>query len=70
VATDRGDAIFLIRLRHQDGSKPPVWRGSVYEVATGIRLYVSNLRDAADFIDARLADFNAESAGTKRNEEM
>ena len=32
------------------------WRGSVHEVASGKRLFVTETRDVADFIAARLAD--------------
>jgi hypothetical protein len=31
------------------------WRGSVYEIESGIRFYVTGTRDIADFVAARLA---------------
>jgi hypothetical protein len=59
VATNSGDAVFLVRLRRSESPEPHDWRGSVYEVATGRRFYVSNGRDVSDFIDARLADISS-----------
>ena len=32
------------------------WRGSVYEVASGRRLFVTHTRDVADFIATRLEE--------------
>jgi hypothetical protein len=32
------------------------WRGSVHEIASGRRLFVTHTRDVADFIAARLAE--------------
>jgi hypothetical protein len=36
------------------------WRGSVHEVTSGKRLFVTETRDVADFIAARLADAQAQ----------
>ncbi len=43
---------------HQEGdsSGEREWRGSVFEIDTGVRFYVSGARDVADFIRARLAE--------------
>jgi hypothetical protein len=32
------------------------WRGSVHEVASGRRLFITQTREVADFIEARLAE--------------
>jgi hypothetical protein len=57
VNPKRRDATFLVRMwlsEESDGDAR--WRGSVYEVASGKRLFVTETRDVADFIAARLAD--------------
>lgn len=43
----------------------PQWRGSVHEVTSGKRLFVTETRDVADFIAARLADARAAKAPGK-----
>ncbi len=45
-------------MRLQDGSRPDEaeWRGSIHEVGSGLRFYVTGTRDVADFIGARLAE--------------
>ncbi|MBC5800739.1 MAG: hypothetical protein GIW94_12340 [Candidatus Eremiobacteraeota bacterium] len=55
MENDTGDVVFLVRIRRRDVSRPWEWRGSVHEVATGRRFYVSSGRDVADFIDLRLS---------------
>jgi hypothetical protein len=32
------------------------WRGSVHEIDSGIRFYVSGTRDVAEFIETRMAE--------------
>jgi hypothetical protein len=45
---------FVVRLRRQDGDAEPHWRGSVHEVRSGIRRFVTGTRDISDFIAACL----------------
>ena len=57
VETKRHDVTFLVRMWLTEG--PPEsrqWRGSIQEVASGRRLFVTGTRDIADFIDAHLAE--------------
>lgn len=42
-------------LREESGD-PVEWRGSVHEVASGRRLFITQTREVADFIEARLAE--------------
>ena len=53
----RRDVTFIVRMwlaEETDGKAQ--WRGSVHEVASGRRLFVTETRDVADFIAARLSD--------------
>jgi hypothetical protein len=57
VESKRHDVTFLVRMWLTEG--PPEgrqWRGSIQEVASGRRLFVTGTRDIADFIDAHLAE--------------
>ncbi|MGA8533405.1 MAG: hypothetical protein WB615_04800 [Candidatus Tumulicola sp.] len=53
------ELVFLVRMWVQgdeeraDGDE---WRGSVQEVDSGRRFYVTGMRDVADFIGARMAE--------------
>lgn len=50
---------FLVRMWAAEASDEngAGWRGSVHEVSTGKRLFVTETRDVADFIAACLANF-------------
>lgn len=53
----RRDVTFLVRMwprEHTDGDAD--WRGSVHEVSSGKRLFVSETREVADFIAEHLAE--------------
>lgn len=53
----RRDVTFLVRMwRNDEAGGDGEWRGSVHEVASGRRLFVTQTRDVADFIAARLAE--------------
>jgi hypothetical protein len=41
---------FVVRLRRQAGSTQPHWRGSVHEVSSGGRRFVTGTREIAEFI--------------------
>lgn len=51
----RDERVFLVRMwqERQSGNS---WRGSVQEIMTGRKLYVTGPRDVADFIAVRLGD--------------
>ena len=57
MKTERGERVFLIRMWRESGEPADdrKWRGSVYEIESGIRFYVTETRDIADFVAARLA---------------
>jgi hypothetical protein len=56
VNTERGERVFLVRMWRRPGDAPSAgWRGSVFEIGTDTRFYVTGARDVADFIDMRLA---------------
>jgi hypothetical protein len=59
----RRDATFLVRMwlpEESDGDAQ--WRGSVLEVVSGKRFFVTQARDVADFIDAHLAEIRVRKA--------
>ncbi|HET6276116.1 MAG TPA: hypothetical protein VFE16_09335 [Candidatus Cybelea sp.] len=61
VNPKRRDVTFLVRMWLTEGSDGDAhWRGSVHEVTSGKRLFVTETRDVADFIAARLADAQAQ----------
>jgi hypothetical protein len=57
VKEEPGELVFLVRMWLRAGEKAPdrEWRGSVHEINSGVRYYVTGARDVADFIGARLA---------------
>jgi hypothetical protein len=53
----RQDVTFLVRMWLPDESDHAAqWRGSVLEVASGKRFFITQPRDVADFIAAHLAE--------------
>jgi hypothetical protein len=58
VKAEGEEVVFLVRMWLRDGEKPNEreWRGSIHEISSGLRFYVSGARDVADFIGARLAE--------------
>jgi hypothetical protein len=59
----RQDVTFLVRMwLSQEADGDAQWRGSVLEVASGQRLFVTQPRDVADFIATNLADARARKA--------
>ncbi len=51
---DPRELTFIVRLRRQPGAAEPQWRGSVREVSSGGRLFISGTREISDFIAAYL----------------
>ncbi len=47
---DPPELTFVVRIRRQDGDTDPQWRGSVLEVSSGTRRFVTGIRDITDFI--------------------
>ncbi|HVN69325.1 MAG TPA: hypothetical protein VMU38_06740 [Candidatus Binatia bacterium] len=61
----RQEVTFLVRMwlsEETDGDAQ--WRGSVVEVASGRRFFVTQPRDVADFITAHLAEARIRKAQT------
>jgi hypothetical protein len=56
--SDRRECVFLIRMwRPGDDAGDGTWRGSIHDVTTGRRRYITGLADASEFItDALHAD--------------
>ncbi len=48
----------MVRMWLQGGENPaePQWRGSIAEIGSGVRVYVTGTRDIADFIATRIAE--------------
>lgn len=51
------ELVFLVRMWARETERPTEqeWRGSIQEINSGLRFYVTETRDVADFIAARLA---------------
>jgi len=58
----RRDATFLVRMWLAEEAEGAQWRGSVLEVTSGKRFFVTQPRDVADFIAAHLAEERARNA--------
>jgi hypothetical protein len=53
---DQREYTFLVRIRQLDETPDSQWRGSVHEVASGKRRFVSGARDVIEFITSYLRD--------------
>lgn len=59
----RRDVTFLVRMwLPEDSDGDAQWRGSVLEVTSGKRFFVTQPRDVADFIDGQLAEIRLRKA--------
>ena len=47
---------FVVRLRRQPGAPEPEWRGSVQEVTSGGRRFITGTREISEFIATYLRD--------------
>lgn len=57
MKTGTNEIVFLVRMWVQAGEADErEWRGSIQEIDSGLRLYVTGTRDVADFIAARIAE--------------
>ncbi len=52
----REERVFLVRMWQERQAPVDAWRGSVQEIGTERKLYVTDAREVADFIAVRLAD--------------
>jgi hypothetical protein len=61
VKAENGEVVFLVRMWRREGEhvNERDWRGSIHEIESGLRFYVTDARDIADFIGARLAEKSA-----------
>jgi hypothetical protein len=59
MRSDQREFTFLVRIRQMDETADPQWRGSVHEVASGKRRFVSGVRDVVEFISSYLRDEDA-----------
>jgi len=56
MRSDQREYTFLVRIRQLKEAPDPQWRGSVHEVSSGKRRFVSGARDVIEFISAYLRD--------------
>jgi hypothetical protein len=54
VQNDPRELTFIVRLRRQSGAAGPQWRGSVREVSSGGRRFITGTREIGEFIAAFL----------------
>jgi hypothetical protein len=55
MTPQRDERVFLVRMwREREAAETRDWRGSVHEVATGRRLYVTAPGEVSDFISVAL----------------
>jgi hypothetical protein len=61
----------MVRMWAQTGDDAVLgeWRGSVADVESGVRVYVTGTRDVADFIAARMIVAREPSRGARATEE-
>jgi hypothetical protein len=60
VNTSRRERVFVVRMwLEPESTAPPVWRGSIHDIATDSKRYVTGPEEAAEFIAIRLADTKA-----------
>ena len=58
--TSRRERVFVVRMwLEPDSTSPPVWRGSIHDVAADLKRYVTGPDEAAEFIAIRLSDKKA-----------
>lgn len=54
--SDRRERVFLVRLWQESGSSDaPAWRGSVHDVGSGHKRYISEAQEISEFVALRLA---------------
>ena len=56
----RRERLFIVRMwLEPDSTTPPMWRGSIHDVAADLKRYVTGPEEAAEFIAVRLSDTKA-----------
>jgi hypothetical protein len=56
VKTDPRELTFIVRLRQEASATETQWRGSVQEVSSGGRRFITGTREISEFIAAYLRD--------------
>jgi hypothetical protein len=60
VNTSRRERVFIVRMwLEPESTASPVWRGSIHDIGTDLKRYVTAPEEAAEFIAIRLADTKA-----------
>ena len=55
--TSRRERVFVVRMwLEPESTAPPMWRGSIHDVAADLKRYVTGPEEAAEFIAIRLSD--------------
>ncbi len=54
MKTEPREFTFIVRLRCEPGAAEPQWRGSVQEVSSGGRRFITGTREISEFIAAHL----------------
>jgi len=55
VASRRDERVFLVRMwLERNAQQHDAWRGSIHDVASGRKFYVTGPREVADFITVHL----------------
>jgi hypothetical protein len=63
--SSRRECVFLVRMwRNAGNTGEGLWRGSIHEVATGRRRYVSAPADISEFVEGALRSPEASTAET------
>jgi len=57
--TRRREWVFVVRMWLESESTPPAWRGSIHDVESDLKRYVTGPEEAAEFITIRLSDRKA-----------
>ncbi len=69
VSSDRREVVFLVRMWvEREDSSPEAWRGSVHEIVTGQRLYVTAPAEVADFIALHLSNRKGDGKAERRRQ--
>jgi hypothetical protein len=62
---NRRECVFLVRMWRDAGDTGEgLWRGSIHEVATGRRRYLSAPADISEFVEGALRSLKASTAET------
>jgi hypothetical protein len=71
MSAGRREITFVVRMwvpEGEDGSRP--WRGSIQEVGSGKRLFISGTRDIGDFISEHLLSLDESRSGASSSQPL